>query len=139
MPPRKSFNLKRRIRPNGLAVRGGVDLGRSPRYVGSPLHKRSPADFGLNPPAAPRPSKTLCDGIVTERRVAQDLLSRGFSRGLISVQMRNEWPQNIWAVTDSGVALEAQLDNEEQGTYHGYPMTQDDPLREEVILRWNLI
>ena len=41
--------------------------------------KRSPGDFGLEPPAAPRPDKTLCDEAgVTARATAQGLLTRAY-------------------------------------------------------------
>jgi hypothetical protein len=35
-----------------------------------------------------------------------------------------------------GVPLEAQLENAANGTYHGYPMPEDDPFRDIVIARW---
>lgn len=57
-------------------------------------------------------------------------------RGLVSAQQRNGWPQNVWAVADNGVELEAQLDNENQGSYHGYPLQASDPLCAEVQVRW---
>jgi len=56
--------------------------------------------------------------------------------GLISIQERNGWPQNVWSVTDDGIPLEAQLDNEETGSYHGYPMLPDEPLCKEILVRW---
>jgi hypothetical protein len=31
-------------------------------------------------------------------------------------------------------ALEAQLEGD--GRYHGYPMPENDPFREEVLTRW---
>jgi hypothetical protein len=40
----------------------------------------------------------------------------------------------VWAVTDEGDPLEAQLEGE--GRYHGYPMPDGDPFREEVLARW---
>jgi len=52
---------------------------------------------------------------------------------LISIQKRNDFPQNIWAVTDTGIPLEAQLENNVQGAYHGYPMPESDPFRETVL------
>ncbi len=58
-------------------------------------------------------------------------------RGLISVQTRGQFPQNIWSVTESGCPLEAQLENQELGTYHGYPMPSTDPFRDAVLLRWS--
>lgn len=57
-------------------------------------------------------------------------------KGLISEQARGHFPQNVWSVTAKGVPLEAQLENPTRGTYHGYPMTFDDPLAAEVLRRW---
>lgn len=139
MVARTTFNPKRRILPKPATPEAQARLhaiAEQVRYVGSPLHKRSPADFALKPPAAPRPGKTLCDGAVDLHHDAQNLLTEGSRRGLVSAQVRNGWPQNVWAVTQSGIALEAQLDNEERGSYHGYPMTDADPLRDEVLDRW---
>jgi hypothetical protein len=69
------------------------------------------------------------------RAEAIRLLGAGLRRGLFSVQERNGWPQNIWSVTDGGQPLEAQLEGD--GVYHGYPMPDADPFREEVLQRWN--
>lgn len=86
---------------------------------------------------APRADKTLCDGARIMRRAdAEALLRKGIERGLISEQQRGRFPQNIWAVTEEDVPLEAQLDNVDQGNYRGYPMPDTDPLREEVLSRW---
>ncbi|BBL73894.1 hypothetical protein [Methylomagnum ishizawai] len=106
------------------------------RYGGNPEHKRNPGDFGLNPPSNPRQAKTLCDEVeVFKRTQALTLLRKGLRRGLVSVQERNGWPQNIWAVA-KGRALQAMLENAEQGAYHGYPLQEDDPLADEIIKRW---
>lgn len=138
MVARKTFNSKRRLLADPAAATVRLaDIACRARYVGSPLHKRNPANFGLHPPAAPRQGRTLCDSAVDRREIAQALLATGLRKGLVSEQVRNEWPQNVWAVTDAGVALEAQLDTEVLGTYHGYPMTDADPLRDEVVRRWN--
>ncbi|MEW6072580.1 MAG: hypothetical protein AB1726_08315 [Planctomycetota bacterium] len=109
------------------------------RYAGNPAHNRNPGDFGLNPPAGPRPDKTLCDGAsIFERAAAQRLLEAGIERGMVSSHYGagNKLPQNVWAVTDDGVPLEAQLENPETGTYHGYPLPDTDPLREQVLAWW---
>lgn len=58
-------------------------------------------------------------------------------KGLISEQWRGAFPQNVWAVSEDNIPLEAQLDNQEQGSYHGYPMLETDPFREEVLSRWS--
>ena len=138
MQRRSGFNPKRRIRrdlePDDLTA-----LADRVKYGGNPEHKRNPGDFGLTPPLQPRPDKTLCDEVkIFSRREATELLKEGVKKGLISEQCaQNGYPQNIWAVTEEGWPLEAQLENARQGTYHGYPMPQADPFREEVLTRWN--
>lgn len=113
-------------------------LEKSVNYGGNPEHKINPGDFGLTPPSLPQADKTKCDIVEIFRiDVATRLLKEGAGRGLISVQERNQWPQNIWAMTQGGYPLEAQLENPEKGTYHGYPMSETDPFREEVIAQWN--
>jgi hypothetical protein len=106
-------------------------------YGGNPQHKRKPGDFGLVPPSAPRPDKTLCDatGILT-RAAALTALREGVRRGLISRANRSSFPQNIWSVTTDGIPLEFQLENREIGTYHDYPMPENDPFRERILRAW---
>lgn len=107
-------------------------------YGGNPQHKRNPGDFRLTPPADPRPYKTLCDDAgVFRRHDAATLLREGVRRGLVSVYEVNGWPKNVWAVSQSGIAVEAILENETRGTYHGYAMGHGDPLTEEVLKRWS--
>jgi hypothetical protein len=138
MRGRRVFNPKRRICDETEArarLEALHDAGALPSYGGNPEHKRSPGDFGLDPASSSRPGKTLCDAVrIHTRARALELLSEGFSRGLFSVQARGLWPQNVWAVTDEGDPLEAQLEGE--GRYHGYPMPDGDPFREEVLARW---
>lgn len=136
MRKRKAYNPKR-------SIQKGCDSGELERlikavsYGGNPEHKRDPGDFGLCPPASPRPDKTLCDSVgILERKKAEQLLKKGIGRGLVSEQVRGGYPQNVWAVTENGVPLEAQLENELQGLYHGYPMAAADPFRECVLKRW---
>lgn len=106
------------------------------RYGGNPEHKRNPGDFGLTPPAAPRLDKTLCDEVrIFRRTVAIEHLRRGVLRGWVSDVPAGGWPQNIWSVTEQGEALEAQP-NPTQGVYHGYPLQEGDPFRDEVLRRW---
>lgn len=107
-------------------------------YGGNAEHKRNPGDFGLAPPLGPRLGKTLCDGVaILQRGKALKLLKEGIRRGLVSGQMRQGFPQNIWAVADDGTPLEAALDNAAVGSYHGYPMWTDDPFGKKVIKKWN--
>ena len=139
-PRRGTFNQKRRLCP--LDEVGFRNESLAPnleklRYGGNPEHKRNPGDFGLTPPSMPRPGKTLCDQVeIFTRTKALQLLRAGLDRGMFSVQERNGWPQNIWAVTEKGDPLEAQLEG--VGVYHGYPMPEADPFREVIIERWSV-
>jgi hypothetical protein len=138
MHRRRAFNPKRRVCDETEArtrLEALNDVGAVPSYGGNPEHKRNPGDFGLDPASSPRLGKTLCDAAsIHTRAKALALLSAGFSRGLFSVQSRGLWPQNVWVVTDEGEPLEAQLEGD--GRYHGYPMPEGDPFREEVLARW---
>ena len=137
MQRRHKYNPKRRIRESRAS--GEFDrLAERVRYSGSAYHKRNPGDFGLAPPAQPRPDKILCDSVgIFTRSEALRLLREGVSQGMVSEQTRGYFPQNIWAVTKDGYPLEAQLENQAQGTYHGYPMPSTDDFREEVLKHWN--
>lgn len=132
------FNPKRRIKVLELGdVEIFAGLAKTVRYGGNPEHKKNPGDFGLTPPSDPRLGKSLCDdaGIFT-RRAAVQLLKRGLKEGLVSTRFDGGWPQNIWSVTDTGRAMEAQLENSVRGTYHGYPMPENDPLASDVLRKW---
>ena len=142
-----AYNPKRRIIPksqwNPERGRAWADQA---RYTGNAEHKVRPGDYGLTPPCNPRPGKTLCDADQSfTQNEAQALLRQGLKRGMISVQMRNGWPQNVWAVsattTPSGPpetvqVFEAQLSNRVTGEYHGYPMPRNDDFRQTVIEEW---
>jgi len=64
------------------------------------------------------------------------LLRKGIRKGLVSRQKRDGWPQNVWSVTSEGEPLEAQLEG--SGVYHGYPMPENDPFRDDVLKRLKL-
>ena len=134
------FNTKRRLlSPDEALVRADElrALACRARYGGNPEHKKNPGDFGLVPPFDPRQGKSLCDvAKVFKRSEAEKLLRAGLCQGLVSDRMVGEWPKNVWSVTDDGFAVEAQLENPDLGTYHGYPMPEADPLSQEVIRRW---
>jgi hypothetical protein len=133
---RKSFNQKRRI-ASMVSQTQLEALASRVRYGGNPEHKRNPGDFGLTPSFLPKPDKTLCDlaGIV-HRAEAERLLREGIQRGLVSEWNGEGFPKNVWAVTRDGFPLEGQLENADNGTYHGYPMPEADAFREQVIDRW---
>lgn len=136
MRPKRRHNPKREFAddPPAAELRR---IAEAVRYGGNPEHKRNPGDFGLTPPAAPRLDKTLCDEVrIFDRATATEHLRRGLLRGWVSDVPAGGWPQNIWSVTEQGEALEAQLENAMQGIYHGYPLQESDPFRDEVLRRW---
>lgn len=137
MKKRTSYNPKRRLAPTDTLLATRLcDLAKQARYGGNPEHKSRPNDYGLTPPSNPRPGKTLCDaaGEFSKER-AETLLRSGLNHGMVSDRSCDEWPQNIWAV-EAGEAFEAQLENRDQGIYHGYPMALDDPFRAIVLKEW---
>jgi len=138
---RSRFNPKRRLHEPRLSKADREALRSRASYTGNPAHKRNPGDFGLTPPAiaSKREDKTWCDGAgIFEKAAAQSLLESGIQRGMVSSRSGSggTFPQNIWAVNDERVAFEAQLENPAQGTYHGYPMPDTDPLKEQVLAWW---
>lgn len=137
------FNPKRKLLTPAQAEAREDELGKlanRARYGGNPEHKKNPGDFGLTPPSDPRQGKSLCDiAKIFKRDEAENLLRAGLRKGLVSDRMAGDWPRNVWSVTDNGFAMEAQLENPDLGTYHGYPMPETDPLSQEVIRRWELL
>ncbi len=130
------YNSKRKLNPDSALLNLSA-LAKRVVYGGNPEHKEKPGDFGLTPPVCPRPDKPHCDQVgIFERKLALRLLREGVKRGMVSLQMRGGFPQNVWAVTSNNEPLEAQLENEVLGSYHGYPMPLDDPFREIVLRQW---
>ncbi len=115
-----------------------VERAAEATYGGNPEHKLHPGgNYNLTPPCSPRPGKTLCDADREfSKTEALTLLRSGLKRGMFSERMRGPWPQNVWAVSDDGHLFEAQLENKDMGTYHGYPMPKDDDFREIVVEEW---
>jgi hypothetical protein len=139
MKKRNGFNRKRRIASIGSwDANEKEERALTAKYGGNSEHKKSPSDYGLIPPANPRPGKTLCDGEKPLFKAeAERLLASGFRKGMISEQMRDGWPQNVWAVSDDGQVYEAQLENGVQGIYHGYPIPMNDDFRSVVVGEWS--
>ena len=134
------FNPKRRIKNAESAdTERLAELASRVGYGGNPEHKKNPGDFGLTPPANPRLGKSLCDDAeIFTRKAALRLLKMGLRKGMISDRADGDWPKNIWSVTETGRPMEAQLENPVLGTYHGYPMPDNDPLASDVLHRWGL-
>jgi hypothetical protein len=133
---RHTFNPKRRV-ASALDQTVRERLAATVRYGGNPEHKRNPGDFALTPPACPRRDKTLCDEAgIFDRDLALRLLREGVRCGLTSEPPAEGYPKNVWAVSADSVPLEAQLENPANGTYHGYPMPEEDPFRDVVVAKW---
>jgi hypothetical protein len=107
-------------------------------YEGIAYHKRAPGDFGLTPPAAPHPDKTLCDEAhVTRRALADALLARAIDGGLISDDfVAPGVPKYMWVVDENGRVFEAVHGGSRTGLYHGYPVRRDNPLFDDVMRAW---
>lgn len=131
---RPKQNPKRRVCDPRISDEERHRLTAQVSYVGSPYHKRNPGDFGLDPPMCPRADKTECDSAgIFDKKIAESLLERGINTGLTSPYDSPGFPRHIWAVTDDETVLEARLDNEILGTYHGYPLSKDDPWSDYIL------
>lgn len=130
-------STSRRIRATRLTEVEKHALRAKATYEGNPLHKRNPGDFGLTPPAAPRPDKTLCEEAgVVQIAAARDLLDRAIDQGLVSEATTQEgFPKQLWVV-DNDRVFEAMYGGNVAGCYHGYPIRRADPLFDEVVRAW---
>lgn len=103
-------------------------------YVGSAHHKRSPGDYGFNPPASPRPMKSLCDGHrVILRDEARQLFRTGVLMGMFSGFQGDARPKYVWCVDRDGEIYEAKIG---LGGYHGYRLEDEDDMRAVVLKEW---
>ena len=139
MPQHRKPKLGRKLAPKGLIPQTTLDkLAEEAEYRGNPLHKRSPGGFDLDSRPAARPGRTLCDPAGVEKQEdAEKLLREGLRRGAVSDNFIGEWPKQVWAVTEDGMVLEAQYGNV-GGKYHGYPVAEGDPIREQVLGVWTV-
>jgi hypothetical protein len=142
---RKALQAKklmvRTIRSSRLTSAERAKLRREASYEGSPLHKRNPGNFGLTPPASPRPEKTLCDEAkIFDKTVADNLFAKAIERGLVSEAFTSEgFPKQLWAVDDHGQVFEAIYGGSRSGCYHGYPIRRVDPFFDEVLKAWRAV
>lgn len=68
---------------------------------------------------------------------AQAQLAHGAVSGMISVPAADGFPKYIWCVTDDGRVFEAKTHPSTPGQYHGYPLENEDPMRDYVQEIWN--
>ena len=132
-------NPKRRIAKHGFYTKQELDgFASIARYQGSAHHKLRPADYDFDPPTAPRPSKSVCDGKrVVRHDEARRLLQAGMRLGLVSSHKQGDWPKYVWTIDDNGEVYEAKLGHD-GNRYHGYRLSEDDgAMREWVMAEWS--
>ena len=139
MRARQSNNPKRRIGPpNFLNDERKRRLLETGQYVGSGVHKRSPANYGFRPPVSPRPHKSLCDDLrPIPLEEARALFATGVEKGMVSTTCNEDnLPKYVWSVDAHGEVYEAKSGN---GGYHGYRLNQENELemRNLVLKEWN--
>lgn len=139
--PRGSSDPRRRvINPDDLTpeIRDRLDQA---RYRGSAHHKRRPADYGFNPPVAPRPQKSVCDPKGSPPitwKEACSLFRAGIRRGMVSRRLNAKGlPVFVWAVDEHNQVYEAKP-GEDGHVYHGYMLSKDDPQARHILREWRL-
>lgn len=138
-PPRRtSFDPTRRIsETHDWSDEQRKDLANHAKYVGSGHHKRYPANYGLER-TNPRRTATVCDGErVFKLEEALSLLASGIRKGMVSTILEAEgMPKYIWSVSEEGQPFEAKTSANTPWHYHGYPLDENDAMRERVLKAW---
>ncbi|MFA7239930.1 MAG: hypothetical protein WC091_07440 [Sulfuricellaceae bacterium] len=134
---RSGNNPKRRVIARDLVTQEYLErLTREVRYIGSGNHKRHPANYGFAQ-ASPRPTKSLCDANrVMDLEEAQALIKSGISKGMFSNPQEDGLPKYIWSVSDAGEVFEAKTHPNTYGKYHGYPLEDEDDMRDYIFEIW---
>ena len=128
----------RTIRKTRLSEDERAHMNAEAQYEGSPYHKRNPGNFGLTPPSAPRPDKTLCDEAqIFDLESTRRLFTKGIDRGLVSESTTLGFPKEFWVVDEQGRVFEAMYGGSRDGAYHGYPVRQSDPFHAVLVSAWD--
>lgn len=134
---REGNNPKRRIAPaEAFDQKAREDLAKAVVYCGSGHHKKYPGDYKFQPPANPRATKSICDGLrIVLKNEAKALFHSGIMKGMVSIGREGEFPKYVWSVDASGEAYEAKVS---RGTnrYKGYRLEEDDAMRAVVLSEW---
>ena len=132
------MSTKRRPAQHGFYTQGELDgFADTASYDGRSYHKSKAADYGLVPPASPRPTKSLCDDKRTIRLPeARELLESAIRLGMVSAESnRNALPKYAWAVDEEGEVYEAKLGGDGRH-YHGYRLSRDDKAHKWLLKEW---
>ena len=130
-------NPKRRIAKRGYYTARELEGFATAQYRGIGHHKTKPADYGFDPPVAPRPSKSVCDDKrpVTKEQAVR-LFQAGVHRGMVSTHVIDGLPKYAWALDEHGDVYEAKLGGDMR-SYHGYRLPEDErAMREWVVEEW---
>ena len=92
------------------------------RYVGSPEHKDFPS-FAGSPRL--RADASSCPRHIRDADLVTGWLRSAVRRGAISARMEGGFPRYVWHREDDTV-FEARLGNRGDGSYKGYPISEDE-------------
>lgn len=132
---RRSQDPKRKIASKGtIPDEQLTDLADRLKYGGASYHKLRPNDYGLDPPLAPRPGKSVCDDRrAVPKAEAQSLFRKGLLKGMVSPPTATGVPKYIWAVDAGGEVYEAKTKPEREIVYHGYRLGDDDAEQRRLV------
>ena len=66
------------------------------------------------------------------------MLREGIRRSMFPPRSDSELPSVVWAVDDATEQVyEARITNVRTSEYHGYPILDSDPLKSEILKKWN--
>ena len=135
---RRGKDPKRQIAPAAaLNQAARAALAQRVQYMGSPLHKLHPGNYGFQPPVNPRPTKSVCDGVrIILRAEALALLQAGIMKGMVSIAQCGDVPKYVWTVDALGEVYEAKIIQGSPDQYKGYRLEEEDDMRARVLSEW---
>ncbi len=69
--------------------------------------------------------------------IALEMLKEGLRRSMYPPGSKSQLPTTVWAVDDrTGVVYEARITNVRTSEFHGYPVQETDPLKSEILRKW---
>jgi hypothetical protein len=121
--PRKTGPRPRERRLSApLAPELLADLAAYVRYAPSPYHKTGRI-MGVTGQVRPAVQSSKCPQTWQTRSQATEALRQGIRQGLVSEVWSGAFPKHVWYKLGDTV-YEAMLTNREDGTYHGYPLSE---------------
>jgi hypothetical protein len=90
--------------------------------VGSGEHKTYPSFAGA---AQPRADASKCDPSITDVKVVTEWLREAIAAGRIGSPWEGDFPRYVWTKVGD-IPYEGRLVNQVQGSYKGYPLTNQE-------------